>query len=134
LTNSINEWTKVVMHPLGLAGFALFLVFSLLAKLKRRNERRWLFPAMIAMAGIALLGGLGLAYTQLQGSSAAVVAQPSPTPTPVQRQVNQGLQRSSGPGSPNVQGVQGDVTITVDQSSGKPVPQETEAKKAKKAQ
>jgi hypothetical protein len=45
-----NEWARVVIHPLGLAGFVLFLVFRLLAGLKSRDERRWLFPSAILMA------------------------------------------------------------------------------------
>jgi len=40
--------------------------------------------------------------------------------TPPQQQTNSNVQQTStGAGSPNVQGVQGDVTITVDQSTGK---------------
>jgi hypothetical protein len=116
----MHEWTKVLTNPLGLIGFALFLVFGLFAKLKQRDERRWLFSLAIVMAFIALLGGLGLAYLQIQGTSAAVSTQRSNSaPAPVQQQTNQIQQTSTGPGSPNVQGVQGSVTITVDQSSGK---------------
>jgi hypothetical protein len=112
-TASVNEWTKVVTHPLGLVGFVLFLVFGLLARLKRVNERRWLFPAMIAMSAGALLGGLGLAYVQLRGSSSTAAAAPIPAPKAVKVS-----QKSSGAGSPNVQDVKGNVTINVDQSSG----------------
>jgi hypothetical protein len=63
-----NEWARVVIHPLGLAGFVLFLVFRLLAGLKSRDERRWLFPSAILMAVTALVGGLGIAYLQVQRS------------------------------------------------------------------
>jgi len=40
-------------------------------------------------------------------------------------------QTSTGEGSPNVQGVQGDVTITVDQSNGKTAVQKPSDKKPK---
>ena len=126
LTNLASGWTKVVTQPLGLAGFVLFLVFGLLAKLKRGDERRWLFPAAVVMAGIALLGGLSLSYVQLQRSNAAVNAAPVPVQLPLNQTNDAVHQSSSGAGSPNVQGVQGGVTITIDQSSG-----QTKAQKVK---
>jgi hypothetical protein len=43
---------------------------------------------------------------------------------------NRVQQSTSGPGSPAVQGVQGDVTITVDQSSGEAKPKKSGEKKA----
>jgi hypothetical protein len=46
-------------------------------------------------------------------------------------QTNQVQQRSTGEGSPNVQGVQGEVTITVDQSKGKTEVQKPPEKKPK---
>lgn len=127
----MSEWTKVVMQPLGLAGFALFLVFGYLARVKKNDERRWLSPAAVALAVVALVGCLLIAYKQL----------PKPSPPPVQtirgqpsvkQQTNSKVQQSStGQGSPNVQGVQGDVTITVDQSTGKTEVQKPPAKKPK---
>jgi hypothetical protein len=115
----MHEWTKVVTNPLGLGGFALFLVFGYLARAKRSDERRWLTPTAIALAVVALMGGLLIAYKQI----------PKPTPQPIQtiqaqppakQQTNSNVQQTStGEGSPNVQGVQGDVTITIDQSKSK---------------
>ena len=128
----MQDWTKVVTEPLGLGGFALFLVFGVLARVKRDAERRWVAPVAMGMAVMALAGGLALAYVKAAQQAAALklsapVAQPT-TPT----QVNQVDQKTSGPGSPAVQGVQGDVTITVDQSSGtwkkKPQPKEAAEK------
>lgn len=129
----MREWTKVLIHPLGLTGFALFLVFGLFAKFKQRDQRRWLFLAAILMAFIALLGGLSLAYVQIRGTVTAVSStqKSSTAPSPAQQQTNQVQKTSSGPGSPNVQGVQGDVTITVDQSSGRTEPHKTATKKDK---
>jgi tetratricopeptide (TPR) repeat protein len=115
-------WTKVVTNPLGLAGFALFLVFSVLARVKRHDERRWLSPLVVTAALLALLGGLTIAYVQV----------PKPAQTskaPSQPQPNQAQHSTSGAGSPAVQGVQGDVTITIDQSSGQDKSQKPAAKK-----
>lgn len=114
----VSEWAKVATEPLGLVGFGLFLVFGYLAKVKRQDERRWLSPVAMALAAIALIGGLGLAYLQ--------VPKPQPSPdlvrnnnaqAPNRQQTNQVKQSSSGAGSPNVQ-TDGDVTITIDQSTG----------------
>lgn len=119
----MSEWAKVVTQPLGLAGFALFLVFGYLARATKNDARRWLSPAAVGLALIALAGGLLIAYKQ--------IPEPTPTPTvqvsqPTKQQTNSNVQQTStGQGSPNVQGVQGDVTITVDQSTGK-----TETKKS----
>ena len=112
----MGEWVKVVTQPLGLVGFGLFLVFGYLAKVKSQDERRWLSPVAIAFAAIALVGGLALAYVQIpKPPPPAVLTGPPPAPAP--QQSNQGVkQSSSGNGSPNIQGVQGDVTITVDQN------------------
>jgi len=50
-------------------------------------------------------------------------------PPPSQRQNNVVQQKTSGPGSPTIQGVQGDVNVTVDQSSGKTKPEKPQPKK-----
>jgi hypothetical protein len=112
----LTEWTKILTHPLGLVGFVLFLVFGLIAKIKSRDEKRWLFGALLGMSGVALLGGLCLAYVELN-HQAATAAQPVPSSTPVQV-----VQKSSGAASPNVQDVKGNVAITVDQSAGTKAP------------
>ena len=114
----MSEWTKVVTQPLGLVGFCLFLVFGYLAKVKRHDERHWLTPVAVALAAVSLIGGLTLAYLQTPNPQAPVIQTTNP-PAPSPQQTNKVQQTSSGPGSPNVQGVQGDVTVTVDQSNGK---------------
>jgi len=119
----MSEWTKVVTDPLGLAGFALFLTFAMLARVKKNGERQWIFPLACTMAVIALAGGLLLSHERSKRENAE---QPLPNETkpmsapssnPIQ-QVNQVDQETEGPGSPTVQGVQGNVTINVDQSNG----------------
>lgn len=107
----MQDWTTVVTEPLGLAGFALFLVFGVLSRMKTSKERRWLGPLASAMAVLALAGGLGLAYLK-------TTAAPQPPPKARVPQTNNVQQTTTGKGSPIVQGVHGDVTITVDQSEG----------------
>ena len=111
----MQDWTKVVTEPLGLAGFALFLVFGVLSRIKRQKELRWMGPVASGMAILALAGGLTLAFLK---SSRPSAASPPPAAAAQPIQKNQVEQTTTGPGSPIVQGVQGDVTITVDQSSG----------------
>lgn len=127
------DWSKVVTEPLGLGGFALFLVFGALSRIKRDSERRWIAPVALGMAVIALAGGLMLAYVKA-AQPAVTLKAPAPHPA-APAQVNQQVQQTTtGPGSPAVQGVQGDVTITVDQSSGtfqkKPQPKKASEQKA----
>ena len=121
----MTQWIRVVTEPLGLAGFALFLVFGYLAKAKSNDERRWLSPVAVALAVIALAGGLAPAYVQAT-KPATQSSSTGKTPQTEAQQTNKVEQSSTGPGSPNVQGVQGDVNITVDQGAStvvaEPVP------------
>jgi hypothetical protein len=103
-----SEWAKAVVHPLGLAGFALFVILTFFSKLKKTEKRPWQTPALFAAAIAALLGGLYLAHRCIQSNALAS-----------QQKVNRVQQISTGQGSPNVQDAQGDVNITVDQSTGK---------------
>lgn len=118
----MHDWAKVVTDPLGLVGFTLFLLFGALSRLKRRNERSWMVPAALGMAFVALAGGLTLAFLRNAQPAVKAVAPglnapaaPSAAPAQVNQQVEQ---KTTGAGSPAVQGVQGNVTITVDQSDG----------------
>jgi hypothetical protein len=114
----MGAWTKVVSEPLGLAGFALFLIFTYLGKVKSGDKRKWISPVAFACAAATLMGGFALAYLQITkpAPSTDSVAKPAAT---VVHQPSIVQQSSSGAGSPNVQGANGDVTITVDQSNGK---------------
>src|SRR5437868_6322856 len=104
----MSDWSKVVTEPLGLAGFALFLVFGFLSKLKRKDERRWLAPTAAAMGVAALAGGMVLSYFKASQSSAHGASQ---------IQVNQIQQTTTAPDSPVFQGVQGNVTVNNQSSS-----------------
>jgi hypothetical protein len=122
---AISEWTKVVSNPLGLAGFALFLVFAYLAKVKSADERRWLSPAAVLVALAALLGGLLIAYAQIP--KPALPAQTNGA-SPSQQMPRRVEQISTGEGSPNIQGVQGNITLTIDQSKAKTAPEPASAR------
>lgn len=124
----MTEWTKVVTHPLGLAGFALFVVLILLTRRQADSQPAWLKAFFAGMAFIALLGGLWLAYEQTkspppaerQTPKGAVEQKPSheigqqtqkpPQETSPKSSVNQ---RTSGRGSPAVGNAGRDVNITI---------------------
>jgi len=117
----------MLTQPSGLVGYTLFLLFGHLANVKKRDERRWLPRVSVGMAVVALMGGLILAHIETQKLNAPS----SPMDrAPAQQQINQVQQTTAGQGSPSVQGVQGDVTVTVDQSTGGTKPQKPTAKKA----
>lgn len=107
------DWTKVVTEPLGLTGFALFLVFGLLSKLKGKDERRWLPVLAGALAFVALLGGLGIAFFQVERKSA--VSAPITNPQPPSA-IQTGSISTTGNASPVVVGSSGQTTVNVDQS------------------
>lgn len=128
----MSDWTKVVTQPIGLAGFALFVVFGLLAKTKKKPT--WLVAGFFALASVALIGGLAIGYFEVQhgnppSHSKAVSSLPSKT-NPEPAQSNQQVigeinQNSTGTGAVNAGGVQGQVTVTIppaEQSSDKPTP------------
>lgn len=138
----MRGWAEVVSHPLGLAGFALFVVFWILGRWGA-GANRWLAPAGVAMAFIALLGGLALAYRQVSSPlqspapselriapaaptpdrevlavpGAALPATPPAAPQPPPSKlpaVSKVEQHTSGAQSPAVAGVNGNVTISID--------------------
>lgn len=114
MANPTIQWAKVLIHPLGLAGYTLFLLFGLLARSKRRDERRWILPAALVATGVALLGGIGLAYRDVSHSlRTPVTAIPPSAPTPTLQQSNDHISQSSvDVQSPNLQGVQGSIILT----------------------
>jgi prepilin signal peptidase PulO-like enzyme (type II secretory pathway) len=101
--DNIDAWTQVITNPLGLAGFALFLVFSLLAKFGLKNKPGWMVVVAFMMALIALVGGLALAWKQ---HSAVDVNTES-----ISKQTTHSKQITHGAKSPAIQNVEGDVII-----------------------
>jgi hypothetical protein len=91
----MEKWIDVVTDPLGLAGFALFLVFTVLTRLRKENRPSWLTPVFIVMAFVSLIGGIWLASINRESNNITI------------RQVTHGDK------SPAVTGVTGDVTITI---------------------
>ncbi|MBK8176591.1 MAG: hypothetical protein IPK66_15360 [Rhodospirillales bacterium] len=88
--------------PLGLAGFALFLLFSVLSLQSRgHSSLRGLFAGLSL---VAVLGGLALAYVQHADNGRDTAG--APDTTDIQ-------QKTSGPASPNVAGTKGDVKLNV---------------------
>jgi hypothetical protein len=107
----MQEWVKVVVQPLGLAGFALFLVFGLIARAKRNDQRKWLSTAAVSMAFVALVGGMTLAFVRERGQAAAAAAAAAKPPAPQVQSI-----QTNGSASPVFVGT-GPVTFTASQNS-----------------
>lgn len=102
----MHAWINAVTNPLGLAGFALFLVFTFLGRRKKKPE--WIPIAAYGMAVIALVGGVFIAYRQESRAP------------PANQQIGNIQQTSTGT-SANVAGVQGPVTVSVTAPVAPPV-------------
>ena len=101
--DNIDAWTQVITNPLGLAGFALFLVFGLLAKFGLKNKPGWIIAVALVMALIALVGGLSLAWKQ--HTAVDINTESTSRQTPHSNQITHGDK------SPAIQNVEGDVII-----------------------
>jgi len=113
-------WAKVVTNPLGLAGFALFLVFGFLGQVKQNSERRWVSRVAVGLAVVALFSGVGLAYLQVSKSGSPSSVQSVAKADATQQQNGSVNQTGGGAGSNNVQRVQGNVTIIQNQAASMP--------------
>ena len=112
----------MVTDPLGLAGFALALVFgaaSTVIAQKHRRGTRWIVPAGFALAAVCVLGGLFIAYQRVstvkneQNKTLESTTAPTPPniPTaPTSTQQIDKVEQNVGTGTA-VSGVQGNVTI-----------------------
>jgi hypothetical protein len=99
----MTSWVKVVTDPLGLAGFALFLVFSFLGKRRQGKKPSWLTPLAVAMAFLALVGGISLAFMRVGRPPAASG----------EHKIGTIQQSANGGSSSNIAGVQGNVSVVV---------------------
>ena len=105
---AVMSWIKVVTHPLGIAGFALALVFGVVSRVmaqKRNKNTQWIVPAAYALAALCVVGGLALAYRhESETSMATKIAQPPPSMSidSIRQEAKDGIA---------VAGVQGDVTV-----------------------
>jgi hypothetical protein len=103
------HWEKVSTDPLGLAGFALSLVFgavTIVAK-QKRPKYKWVLPVGFALAALSIAVGLRLAYLRQFAAPPppqSPVAAPGPSMT-----INRVDQKVSNGNA--VTGVQGEVTI-----------------------
>ncbi|SRR6266849_7956140 len=104
---------KLVTHPLGLAGYALALVFGLIGKLGPSDRLPWLLPSAIALAAVSVVGGLLLARVQMQTQANKSRGKQAPPAT------SAGVtQVTTGDQSPAISGAQ-DVSITYGASKKK---------------
>jgi hypothetical protein len=141
--DEVDKWIAVVTDPLGLVGFVLFLIFSLLATKRRSSHTTGLTAGFIILAAIALFGSLGLAYLRHRhlsdqlppARSAAPLSDPQPpsvpkavvpvAPSAARDRVDPSQpptpvqQETHGSHSPAVGAVKGNVTITI---QGSPPP------------
>lgn len=101
----MNQWVKVATDPIGLAGFALFLVFSFLSN--KGKKLPWLAKCGFAMACVALIGGLIVAYYRVRPSPTSFI----PAKTVNEQNIGNIDQQSTGNGSINAAGVQGQMTV-----------------------
>ena len=95
----MDKWIDVVTNPLGIAGFALFLVFTFVSRSQRPLERN----VFIGFAAVALLAGLGLAYRQASepppAESKPTVAKQADPKSPPARQAEPVLPDAPAPES-----------------------------------
>jgi hypothetical protein len=114
----MTNWTKAVTHPLGLAAFALALVFGLLGTYGAMTEHRWLLYTSVGLAAFTLIGGLTLAFYQSSNQK----KRPSKSPIQEGASVGDVFQESSrtskvakasfkGNNNTNIQNADGDVKI-----------------------
>lgn len=113
-----EKWIDVITQPLGLVGFALFLVFIYLPKIDPKKNLPWLPKAAYTMALITLLGGIGLAFSQSQTKK----SENSPTKTAPEAPTTSTLleQKTSGDNSPTLGGIKGNIDINIGQGNKEP--------------
>lgn len=98
----MTSWQSAVIHPLGLAGYALACVFGLVARFGPTDQYPWLAPSAVAMACTALV--TALLITLRQKSLNSQRSRSSPPSSPV-------LQKTRGVQSPAIAHTEGPVSI-----------------------
>ena len=112
----MSHWTKVVVFPLGLAGFALFILFLFSQKVLLPS---WLVPTAILLA---LAGGIVLAFLDRFKRSRTGPQRADRIDEKLGQTSSQIQQATHGDQSPAIAGVQHGVHIeygTSDQSGDK---------------
>jgi hypothetical protein len=106
-----TSWLKAITDPLGLAGYALSLLFGVVTyTVKQRKPRNsWIAPAGFILAAACILGGIGLAYQRQITSFSAPATQTPQTPAEQQMDLHDIHQKATC--GTAVAGVQGNVTI-----------------------
>jgi hypothetical protein len=89
----VNNWSKAVIHPLGLAGFALALAFGCLGAFGPSDRWPWLLPVAVVLGAVVLVGGFLLARARTQRQESGHEAKPAPL---------QPIQQTSGDLSPAI--------------------------------
>jgi len=107
---NVDKWITILTDPVGLTGFALFLVFTLLSKRKSKlkAKQKWVTPVFIVVAIAALAGGIWFSYVQYQKGK-----EPSPSQVTSGSEKKQIHQHTEGPQSPAVADTNGNVTINI---------------------
>jgi hypothetical protein len=100
------SWRSAVVHPLGLAGYALACVFALFARFGPTDQYPWLMPVAVAMAVIALMGGLLIAALQKPAAKRKSSKAGDGLP------LSMGEQSTTGDQSPAVVSLKGPVSIS----------------------
>jgi hypothetical protein len=95
------SWQSSVKHPLGLAGYALTLVFGLVARFGPTDQHPWLMPVAVSMAGVSLIGALIIASRHRSASH----SETTPSETKV-------VQETQGDQAPAIAHVQGNVSLS----------------------
>ena len=111
------DWTKVLKDPYVWPAYALFCVLTAIPFVKKDNERRWFLPFFLVFAALVMTFGLWFAWHREARLESHPAGQ-APGFNAPNVQSNHVNQSTTGAGSPAIQGVQGPVTITEDQSLG----------------
>lgn len=95
------DWTKVITEPMGLAGFALSLVFGVLSV--RKGMPPWWPTAAMILAAVSIASGVFLTFKKVEADTARV--ETAKATVPASESVRGGTTKSEGSCSPVYSGV-----------------------------